>query len=83
MRMMTCIEDMRLLARRRVPRMFFDYADRVRSLTQGRASSTMEPVRELITTLAAGIEASSGISSSSARSRFLSRLLAFFTSPWA
>src|SRR5947209_19153168 len=28
MRMMTCIEDMRLLARRRVPRMFFDYADR-------------------------------------------------------
>jgi L-lactate dehydrogenase (cytochrome) len=25
---MTCIEDMRLLARRRVPRMFFDYADR-------------------------------------------------------
>src|ERR1700722_6858972 len=28
MRMMTCIEDMRLQARRRVPRMFFDYADR-------------------------------------------------------
>ena len=28
MRMMTCIEDMRLRARRRVPRMFFDYADR-------------------------------------------------------
>src|SRR5947209_3490152 len=28
MRMMTCIEDMRLLARRRVLRMFFDYADR-------------------------------------------------------
>jgi L-lactate dehydrogenase (cytochrome) len=28
MRVMTCIEDMRLLARRRVPRMFFDYADR-------------------------------------------------------
>ena len=28
MHMMTCIEDMRLLARRRVPRMFFDYADR-------------------------------------------------------
>ncbi len=28
MRMMTCIEDMRLKARRRVPRMFFDYADR-------------------------------------------------------
>jgi L-lactate dehydrogenase (cytochrome) len=28
MRMVTCIEDMRLLARRRVPRMFFDYADR-------------------------------------------------------
>jgi L-lactate dehydrogenase (cytochrome) len=28
MRMMTCIEDMRLLARRRVPKMFFDYADR-------------------------------------------------------
>ena len=27
MRMMTCIEDMRLQARRRVPRMFFDYAD--------------------------------------------------------
>jgi L-lactate dehydrogenase (cytochrome) len=28
MRVMTCIEDMRLLARRRVPRMFFEYADR-------------------------------------------------------
>ena len=28
MRMMTCIEDMRQQARRRVPRMFFDYADR-------------------------------------------------------
>ena len=28
MRMMTCIEDMRLLARRRVPKMFFEYADR-------------------------------------------------------
>jgi L-lactate dehydrogenase (cytochrome) len=28
MRMMTCIEDMRLRARRKVPRMFFDYADR-------------------------------------------------------
>src|ERR1700730_3427872 len=28
MRVMTCIEDMRLLARRRVPEMFFDYADR-------------------------------------------------------
>ena len=28
MRVMTCIDDMRLLARRRVPRMFFDYADR-------------------------------------------------------
>ncbi len=28
MRMMTCIEDMRLQARRRVPGMFFDYADR-------------------------------------------------------
>jgi L-lactate dehydrogenase (cytochrome) len=28
MRIMTCIEDMRLQARRRVPRMFFDYADR-------------------------------------------------------
>ena len=28
MRVMTCIEDMRLQARRRVPRMFFDYADR-------------------------------------------------------
>jgi L-lactate dehydrogenase (cytochrome) len=28
MRPMTCIEDMRRLARRRVPRMFFDYADR-------------------------------------------------------
>src|SRR5258708_7572659 len=28
MRMMTCIEDMRLRARRRVPKMFFDYADR-------------------------------------------------------
>src|SRR6202049_2717288 len=28
MRMMTCIEDMRLQARRRVPKMFFDYADR-------------------------------------------------------
>jgi L-lactate dehydrogenase (cytochrome) len=28
MRVMTCIEDMRQLARRRVPRMFFDYADR-------------------------------------------------------
>src|ERR1700676_5773724 len=28
MRMTTCIEDLRLLARRRVPEMFFDYADR-------------------------------------------------------
>jgi L-lactate dehydrogenase (cytochrome) len=28
MRVMTCIEDMRLLARRRVPKMFFEYADR-------------------------------------------------------
>jgi L-lactate dehydrogenase (cytochrome) len=28
MRMTTCIEDMRLLARRRVPKMFFEYADR-------------------------------------------------------
>jgi L-lactate dehydrogenase (cytochrome) len=28
MRMITCIEDMRLLARRRVPKMFFEYADR-------------------------------------------------------
>jgi L-lactate dehydrogenase (cytochrome) len=28
MRKMTCIEDMRLLARRRVPKMFFEYADR-------------------------------------------------------
>jgi L-lactate dehydrogenase (cytochrome) len=28
MRVMACIEDMRLLARRRVPRMFFEYADR-------------------------------------------------------
>src|SRR6202140_525270 len=28
MRAMTCIEDMRLLARRRVPKMFFEYADR-------------------------------------------------------
>jgi L-lactate dehydrogenase (cytochrome) len=28
MRVMTCIEDMRLRARRRVPKMFFDYADR-------------------------------------------------------
>jgi L-lactate dehydrogenase (cytochrome) len=28
MRMMTCIEDMRLLARRQVPKMFFEYADR-------------------------------------------------------
>jgi L-lactate dehydrogenase (cytochrome) len=28
MRVMTCIEDMRLSARRRVPKMFFDYADR-------------------------------------------------------
>ena len=28
MRMMTCIEDMRLLARRKVPKMFFEYADR-------------------------------------------------------
>src|ERR1700738_4268984 len=28
MRTMTCIEDMRLRARRRVPKMFFDYADR-------------------------------------------------------
>ena len=28
MRTLTCIEDMRLRARRRVPRMFFDYADR-------------------------------------------------------
>src|ERR1700724_336176 len=28
MRIMTCIEDMRLQARRRVPKMFFDYADR-------------------------------------------------------
>ncbi len=28
MRMLTCIEDMRLLARRRVPKMFFEYADR-------------------------------------------------------
>jgi L-lactate dehydrogenase (cytochrome) len=28
MRTMTCIEDLRLRARRRVPRMFFDYADR-------------------------------------------------------
>jgi L-lactate dehydrogenase (cytochrome) len=28
MRVLTCIEDMRLLARRRVPKMFFDYADR-------------------------------------------------------
>jgi len=27
MRVMTCIEDMRLLARRRVPKMFFEYAD--------------------------------------------------------
>jgi L-lactate dehydrogenase (cytochrome) len=27
-RMITCIEDMRLRARRRVPRMFFEYADR-------------------------------------------------------
>jgi L-lactate dehydrogenase (cytochrome) len=24
---MTCIEDLRLLAKRRVPRMFYDYAD--------------------------------------------------------
>jgi len=28
MRMLTCIEDMRLAARRRVPKMFFEYADR-------------------------------------------------------
>jgi L-lactate dehydrogenase (cytochrome) len=28
MRTLTCIEDMRLLARRKVPKMFFDYADR-------------------------------------------------------
>ena len=28
MRVMTCIEDMRQLARRRVPKMFFEYADR-------------------------------------------------------
>jgi L-lactate dehydrogenase (cytochrome) len=28
MRITTCIEDMRQIARRRVPRMFFDYADR-------------------------------------------------------
>jgi L-lactate dehydrogenase (cytochrome) len=28
MRVMTCIEDMRQAARRRVPKMFFDYADR-------------------------------------------------------
>ena len=28
MRVMTCIEDMRRLARRRVPKMFFEYADR-------------------------------------------------------
>ena len=28
MRMMTCIEDLRRSARRKVPRMFFDYADR-------------------------------------------------------
>jgi L-lactate dehydrogenase (cytochrome) len=28
MRMITCIEDMRLLARRKVPKMFFEYADR-------------------------------------------------------
>src|SRR5260370_39392324 len=28
MRMMTCIEDMRRLARRKVPKMFFEYADR-------------------------------------------------------
>jgi L-lactate dehydrogenase (cytochrome) len=28
MRVMTCIEDMRLRARRRVPKMFFEYADR-------------------------------------------------------
>jgi L-lactate dehydrogenase (cytochrome) len=28
MRVLTCIEDMRLLARRRVPKMFFEYADR-------------------------------------------------------
>src|SRR3974390_396775 len=28
MRVMACIEDMRLAARRRVPKMFFDYADR-------------------------------------------------------
>src|SRR6202051_2104496 len=28
MRALTCIEDMRQVARRRVPKMFFDYADR-------------------------------------------------------
>jgi L-lactate dehydrogenase (cytochrome) len=27
MRVITCVEDLRLLARRRVPRMFYDYAD--------------------------------------------------------
>jgi L-lactate dehydrogenase (cytochrome) len=27
MRGITCIEDLRLLARRRVPRMFYDYVD--------------------------------------------------------
>jgi isopentenyl diphosphate isomerase/L-lactate dehydrogenase-like FMN-dependent dehydrogenase len=27
MRVITCIEDLRLLARRRVPRMFYDYVD--------------------------------------------------------
>ncbi len=27
MTVITCIEDLRLLARRRVPRMFYDYAD--------------------------------------------------------
>ena len=27
MRVITCIEDLRLLARKRVPRMFYDYVD--------------------------------------------------------